>query len=238
MFVIFKVRTTDNIIRSISTLQRVNSITKFTLIEYFYAHWDLKSDNYNQLSIDEVIFNYKIIDSESVHTKSIINKPVKVERTWVDYLKIGYYNFPMNMDLFEWAGVDFIKGDKEAIVYKKYSDSVYHVYFTNKYIMSVDYKINNRTIVSFTDEFMDVNNLGTFKRTIKNQILYFRDGRLEYREKNYLFPVINKLQERPHLINKFITMDLETLKENGVLIPYAVSIYDGKDKTNNFFLLK
>ena len=103
--------------------------------------------------------------------------------------------------------------------------------------MSVDYKLNNKTIISFTDELLDVNNLGTFKRTIKNQILYFREGQLEYREKNYNYPIIPKLQERSHLINKFITMDLETFKENGVLVPYAVSIYDGKNINNKFFYL-
>ena len=81
MLIIFKVRTTDNIIRSISTLQRVNEWTKWTLIEIFNAHWELKSENYHQINIEEIIFNYKIIDPESYKTRSIINKPVKVQRT-------------------------------------------------------------------------------------------------------------------------------------------------------------
>ena len=62
----------------------------------------------------------------------ILNKPGKVKRTWVNLLKVGFYNFPMTMDLFEWGGVDFVLGDKEAIVYKNNSKAVYHIKFIDQ----------------------------------------------------------------------------------------------------------
>ena len=101
--------------------------------------------------------------------------------------------------------------------------------------MEVAYKIHNKTLLTFTDELLDSNNLGTFKRTIKNQTFYFERGQLKYKEKVYTFPIIKKLNPKPYLINKFITMDLETLSIDGKLSPYAVSTYDGKEY--NFFYL-
>ena len=101
--------------------------------------------------------------------------------------------------------------------------------------MEVAYKIRNKTLLTFTDELLDSNNLGTFKRTIKNQTFYFERGQLKYKEKVYTFPIIKKLNPKPYLINKFITMDLETLSIDGKLSPYAVSTYDGKEY--NFFYL-
>lgn len=101
--------------------------------------------------------------------------------------------------------------------------------------MEVVYKIRNKTLITFTDELLDTNNLGTFKRTINNQTFYFEKGKLRYREKVYTFPTIKNLKPKPYLINKFITMDIETRNIDGVLSPYAVSTYDGKEY--NFFYL-
>ena len=101
--------------------------------------------------------------------------------------------------------------------------------------MQVQYRIKNKTLITFTDELLDINNLGTFKRTIKNQAIYFKDGKLDYKEKFYNFPLIQKLNPKAFLIEKFLVMDIETYKDNGILIPYAVSIYNG-EKYDYFYL--
>lgn len=101
--------------------------------------------------------------------------------------------------------------------------------------MQVQYRIKNKTLITFTDELLDINNLGTFKRTIKNQAIYFKDGKLDYKEKFYNFPFIQKLNPKAFLIEKFLVMDIETYKDNGILIPYAVSIYNG-EKYDYFYL--
>ena len=145
-------------------------------------------------------------------------------------LKFGSYNFPQTMDLYQWGEVDFILNDTEAIVYKYKSKAQYHIKFNNN-IMTVDYILNGKTLISFTDELLDINNLGTFKRTIKNQVIHFIDGNLDYKEKHYIYPKITKLNPEPFLMNKFITMDIETLNTNGILSPYAISYYDGKKRS-------
>ena len=101
--------------------------------------------------------------------------------------------------------------------------------------MQVQYRIKNKTLITFTDELLDINNLGTFKRTIKNQAIYFKEGKFDYKENFYNFPLIKKLNPKAFLIEKFLVMDIETYKDNGVLIPYAVSIYNG-EKYDYFYL--
>nr|WVH37940.1 DNA polymerase [Dichomitus squalens] len=165
LLIIFKIRTNENLIRSISTLQRVNKFIQDDLIAVFIEHWELKEENYKHFKIEEIILNYKIISKEeSKENTAIINKPLKNRVNYNNFLKIGTYNFPVTMDLFEWGGVDFILNDKEAIVFKKHSHSVYHIRFIeNTHKMVVEYRKSNRVIVSFTDELLDVNNLGTFR---------------------------------------------------------------------------
>ena len=91
----------------------------------------------------------------------------------------------------------------------------------------VKYVLNNKPLITFTDELLDINNLGTFKRTIQNQKFQFVDTQLISKEKLYKFPIIKKLSGKPFLINKFITMDLETINVNGKLIPYVIAHYVG-----------
>ena len=236
ILIIFKIRTDENIIRSISTLQRVNKLSINDLKNVFIEYWELKADNYLQFNIEEIILNYKIISDEKENTSTIINRPaISKPRNFYNLLNIGAYNFPMTMDLFEWGGVDFVLDDKEAIVYKRYSSAIYHVKFLKNNKMQVQYRIKNKTLITFTDELLDINNLGTFKRTIKNQAIYFKDGKLDYKEKFYNFPLIQKLNPKAFLIEKFLVMDIETYKDNGILIPYAVSIYNG-EKYDYFYL--
>nr|YP_010561575.1 hypothetical protein OSR58_mgp15 [Ganoderma flexipes]UYX56946.1 hypothetical protein [Ganoderma flexipes] len=250
ILIIFKIRTEENIIRSISTLQRVNKLNINDLRKVFIEYWALKKDNYEQFTIEEIILNYKIISDDKEKTSTIINRPaVSKPIIYKNLLNIGTYNFPMTMDLFEWGGVDFVLDGKEAIVYKRHSSAIYHVKFLTNKKMQVDYRINNKTLITFTDELLDINNLSTFKRTIKNQAIYFikikkyiflfyKDGEIDYKEKFYNFPFIKKLNPKAFLIEKFLVMDIETYKEDsGILVPYAVSILL-KSKNIYFFLFK
>lgn len=46
---------------------------------------------------------------------------------------------------------------------------------------------------------------------------------------------ISKLTKDKNLINKIITLDIETYVKKDILIPYLISFYDG-DKTYSFWL--
>lgn len=132
------------------------------------------------------------------------------------------------MDLFDWGTVNFINNDTEAIVNKPNSSATYLTQFNGRK-MSVEYHNFGVKLVSFIDELLDINNLGPFMRKISNQILYFKDSKLNLRFKPYEFKLIEKLLPKGYFNNKIITLDLETVNINGNLIPYAASYYDGKD---------
>ena len=225
LLIIFKIKTEDKLHRTISTVQRINKLDKYELLSVFNEYWILKSNNYVQFSITEIHFNYKFIDNSFKITSSKINIPENLTYN-PKLLKCGSFNFPQTMDLFQWGDVQFILDNKEAIVYKHHSSAQYHVKF-DKHTMIVKYVLNNKPLITFRDELLDINNLGTFKRTIKNQIFQFVDTQLISKEKLYKFPIIKKLSGKPFLINKFITMDLETINVNGKLIPYVIAHYVG-----------
>ena len=225
LLIIFKIKTEDKLHRTISTVQRINKLDKYELLSVFNEYWILKSNNYVQFSITEIHFNYKFIDNSFKITSSKINRPENLTYN-PKLLKCGSFNFPQTMDLFQWGDVQFILDNKEAIVYKHHSSAQYHVKF-DKHTMIVKYVLNNKPLITFRDELLDINNLGTFKRTIKNQIFQFVDTQLISKEKLYKFPIIKKLSGKPFLINKFITMDLETINVNGKLIPYVIAHYVG-----------
>ena len=225
LLIIFKIKTEDKLHRTISTVQRINKLDKYELLSVFNEYWILKSNNYVQFSITEIHFNYKFIENSFKVTSSKINRPENLTYN-PKLLKCGSFNFPQTMDLFQWGDVQFILDNKEAIVYKHHSSAQYHVKF-DKHTMIVKYVLNNKPLITFRDELLDINNLGTFKRTIKNQIFQFVDTQLISKEKLYKFPIIKKLSGKPFLINKFITMDLETINVNGKLIPYVIAHYDG-----------
>ena len=72
------------------------------------------------------------------------------------------------MDLYQWGEVHFMLADTEAIVYKSRSKAQYSIRF-NEDKMEVDYLLDGRKLVSFTDKLNDRDNLGTFTRKINNQ---------------------------------------------------------------------
>ena len=190
LLIIFKIKCSDNLIRSISTVQRINKISNVE--EVFTEYWSLRSDNYLQFKIEEIIFNYCIIKPNNQITEQKISKAHSKIEYNTNLLRVGSLNFPQTMDINEWGDVQYILNDKEAIVLKYKSKARYLIkFFDHK--MIVKYVINNKTIITFTDELLDINNLGIFKRLIKNQTFYFNDGKLDYKEKLYNFPVIKKI---------------------------------------------
>ena len=246
LLVLFKIRTEDNLFRTISSLQKITKKEdKELLLESFYEYWDLKYENYVQIPISDICFYYKFVNLDVENSKiktpkSKINTPQR-DKIKTNLLKFGSFNFPKTMDLFEQGNVDFLRlrrnNDKDAIVYKTHSNAQYRISFY-EHSFFVDYTLNNKSLVTFTDELLDTDNLGTFKRTIKNQVIYFlrrlrRNGEVDYKIKEYKY--ITTLSPKGYFINKIITMDLETRNENGKLIPYAISYFDG-DKARSFYV--
>nr|YP_010044428.1 DNA polymerase [Trametes coccinea]QPF23669.1 DNA polymerase [Trametes coccinea] len=118
--------------------------------------------------------------------------------------------------------------DTTAIVYKFNSTAEYHVKF-NGLSMEVEYVYKGKTLFKFIDELLDKENLGSFNRIIKNQKYQFLDGKILYKERICNYKIIKPLLAKPYYNNKFITMDLETRNVKGILVPYAIALFDGEN---------
>ena len=117
LLIIFKIQCDDNIIRSISSVQRINKNTDIS--EEFIEFWELRKDNYQQFTIKNILFNYFIIKNKDKTIKPKISKSSKQnEIKSSNLLRIGSLNFPKTMDLFQWGQVHFILEDSEAIYIK------------------------------------------------------------------------------------------------------------------------
>ena len=91
LLIIFKIKTDDNLIRSISYLQKINKFTDLT--ELFKEYWNLRIDNYQQFLIQEIIFNYFLIIEKDGLVKSKLNKPTPKIDIRPNLLRVGSTNF-------------------------------------------------------------------------------------------------------------------------------------------------
>jgi hypothetical protein len=236
ILLIFKIKIEGNLYRNISNIQRVNKLDFNLILEIFLESWQLKLQNYKEMKLNEIIFRYLIIPKElKVKESKIFPKEdkTKTKKDIIDTMRIGTYNLPNTTDINKWGEVYYLN-KREALVYKFNSIAEYHVKIEDK-ILQVDYKIKDKTIFSFTDELLEINNLETFTRKLNNYIYNIKDGTLVLKRKTIKLPKIKKLIGKAFYNDKILVMDLETQKVNNKMIPYTIGLYDGTEKLS-FYL--
>jgi hypothetical protein len=238
ILIIFKIKTSEGLFRSVSRMQRVNKAEFSKLYDILIESWNIKNEVYHSWLMECIIFNYILLPSEEEETKTSkllkSKKEQKSPKKVYESIKMSGYNFPNTMDITEWGGVHFLNDYSEAIVYKSFSIAEYHVKIRDKYIL-VDYQINGNSILTFTDTMDDPTNLGTFTREFENQIYNFIDGELILKRRINKVSKLRTLKEELNYSNKFLTMDIETQRIDDKHKPYAVCLYDGKEK-KSFYL--
>ena len=130
ILIIFRIKTSDNLYRNISTFQTISKLNIKEFINICNEYWLIKTENYIQEEIIEIKFNYKIIGgSLSITTSKINSLNNKLDKPKL--LKFKSFNFPQTMDITQWGNVHFMLNDSEAIVYKFRSKAQYHIKFDN-----------------------------------------------------------------------------------------------------------
>jgi hypothetical protein len=100
----------------------------------------------------------------------------------------------------------------------------------------VELKIGDKTLLTFIDKMDNYNDLSSFTRELHEHTYIFTEGKLIIKQKNIKnMKYLTKVIGASHIYYKFATMDLETRTIDGIMIPYALSIYDGKQKIS-FYL--
>jgi len=93
----------------------------------------------------------------------------------------------------------------------------------------VEYFKNGKSLLKFRDEIISNNK---FNRIIDSKKYYFENNQQVLFTKDIKSKFISKISKSKNLVNKFLTLDIETYIKDNILIPYCISIFDGKIKTN------
>jgi hypothetical protein len=98
----FKVKLDNSEIRSISYIQTVQIKELNLLIEIFQEFWNIRSEEYHILIVEEIIFTYKImLFNNDYISKSKISRHVKILTDKKSNIKFKGFNLPNTMDVTE-----------------------------------------------------------------------------------------------------------------------------------------
>ena len=229
ILVLFKIEMENGLTRTISRMQTVTLNDKNDLLEIFNEYWNIKTQEYHLTIINKILFTYKIVSKEfpTRLSPALIKKPT---------FTFKGYDLPNTMDCTEWGEkYQFSSNYLVATVQKHKSHAYYHIIFKEREQL-VELKIQNKILLTFTDKMDDNNDLSTFTRILGEHTYIFKEGELILKQKNIQnIKYLTKVLGSTHISNKFITLDLETRTIDGIMTPYALSIYDGKEKIS-FYL--
>lgn len=235
----FKIQIAENVVRSVSYIQTVTINEKNKLFEIFKAFWEIRHDDYHVLSINSIIFTYRVVEPYSAEYATKISGP-KNKLISLDNRKEASQNFlgfnlPSTMDLQKWGEVK-VSNDLKKVEIIKLRSKIYYTIDINEKIHNVKLNLEGRELFSFKDQLNDSLNLGTFTRVLNGQKYDYINGKIVLKQKICQIKFMDSIQRDLFKNSKYLTLDLETRTLNGVMEPYCVSIYDGKE-IKSFYVL-
>ena len=244
LMVMFKVQIVNGPFRNISNLQKTTKLEMSDLLNIFLEYWSMRSAEYKAYPIAYIIFTYYIFNKNQSNGTTVSktlsnnsankNKSNKLANTLNDTINFGGLSLPATMDITKWGVCDFARDFSSAIVSKKASSVVYHVKLLSNCLVA-ELKINNKTVLIFTDYLNNGANLNTFTRVLGNNTYIFEDSVLKLKSRTYKNKFISTKNVEHYFKTKFLTMDLETRTIQGVMEVYHITLFDGK-VFYNFYL--
>jgi hypothetical protein len=178
-----------------------------------------KSEYYNETPITEFIFSYGFKNGK------IPNKTIKI---FAYNHKIKGLKIPITMTPSNFGTIVKTIKSNIFIIQNELGQIITLEQIGKNNLVSISSK--GKVLISFEDKFIEENK---FVRTIDNKKYYFINNEEAVMVDILKTKFINTLKPTKDLINKIITLDIETYIENGDLIPYLISFYDG-EKCHNF----
>jgi hypothetical protein len=225
MFILFKIKYINGQTLSIGKVQRLNKIDKNWYSNFILAFIELKNNYYNETPIESLIFSYGF-KNEKLSEKETINLNVNIQKYENNKLVISYnpldYGKLILKNEFE-DYTQFILQTKENLLVKINKFEVYN---------EVELVLRGESILKFRDEWISENK---FIRILDNKIFYFENNHEILFTKEIKTKFISKTKNVKTLTNNFITIDIETIINNGLLTPYLIAFFDGKN-LSSFYL--
>jgi hypothetical protein len=225
MFILFKIKYINNEFATIGKVQYLTNVDKDWYINWIINNIEFKSEYYNETQIESFIISYGFKEGH-IENKNIIKS------------NLSFQNYNNNKLVISFNPVDF---GKVLTINKLDNETLYILQNKDKLIVKILSSENQNSIEIFKDsdlliKFVDFK-LGEnkFLRVIENKKFYFENNQQILFSKENKTKFISKTNKSKNHTNNFITLDIETYIKNNVLIPYCISIYDGKS-INSFFI--
>jgi len=177
-----------------------------------------KSEYYNETQIESLILSYGFKEGK-IKNKDDINIKIK-------FIKINETNLPISIHPIDFGRLTKtinIENGELLIIQNKKGETIMFSKF-NSY-NEVEILKDGILLLKFKDEILSENR---FIRIIENKKYYFEDGQQYLYVKDLKGKFIAKTKKSKKIIDNFITLDIETYKDENTLIPYIISFYNGK----------
>jgi hypothetical protein len=186
---------------------------------------EFKSEYYNETQIESFIITFGFKDGK-------ISDKINIKTN------LTFQNYKNNNLLISFNPLDYgeiiniIKLDNETLYILQDKDNLIIKILNSENKNSIEIFKKGNLIINFNDFKLSENK---FMRVIDNKKYYFENNKEILFMKEIKSKFISKIPKSNKLINKFITLDIETYIKDNILIPFCISIYDGK-RTSSYFL--
>jgi hypothetical protein len=224
MFILFKIKYNNGEYSSIGKIQRINITDLNWYIDFIIANMEFKSEYYNETPITEFIISYGFKNGKI---------PNKTINTFEYNQKFKGLKIPISMNPSDFGTiVKRIKTDKSIvfIIQNELGQTITLEQIGSNNIVTISK--SGKNLIELKDISIADNK---FIRTIGNKKYFFTDFKECIIEPFLKTKFIKTINKDPNLTNKFLTLDIETYIKDGVLFPFCISIYDGKE-ISNFWL--
>lgn len=219
----------DSEYRTLGHLRSVNFEDKEAFLEYIVERLDLLNDSYTTLSINKIIFTFIKKEGKAEGTRKLLTN---IETKGVSGHNFNNMNLPATMIPSEYGKVLSKELKSECVRYIVRS-SINKFYQID---VSLDDKVNNVTLLGASDlKWVDTFvSEGSFKREIGKTTIYFLDGEIIVKKQIRPVKYIKRLKSEKVLLESFVTMDVETIKQGNQLVPYLINAYNGSDHITSY----
>jgi DNA polymerase type B, organellar and viral len=218
MFILFKIKYVNGQTLSIGKVQRVNNLDKNWYSEFILDYIELKNNYYKETRIEGLIFSYGFKIGK-IKNKDVINPNIQSQN-------YNNYLIPISMNHLDYGIVVnwFIENGIGYILHNNLGQTIKFIKFDS--YNEIEIIKLGKVLIKFKDELISENK---FIRIIDHKKYYFENGEQFLITEELKTKFISKTRKIKFLTNKFITLDIETYIIDGLLIPYLICFYDGKN---------
>jgi hypothetical protein len=230
LMLLVKVEYSENGVKTLGHLRKVNFEDKDLFIDYILERLSILNDSYTSISVNKIVFTYIIKEGGATGTRTLlVDSKTSSDLSWH---RFNNMNLPISMEPSEYGEIRGVERLAECLRYFVRSS-------TNKLFeidVSLDKLVNKVTLLGPSDlKWTDsVVSEGSFKREIQKSTIYFMDGEVVLRKQVRPSKFFKKLAIEKNLVDGFVTMDIETIREENKLTPYLISAYNGTDSITSY----